>query len=295
MTRVRAGDMADNGDPARPETVEMLLQVIAREYPNLSRQLAKIAVFIEQSHECIGLYKIKDIAERCGVQPSAVIRFAHHFGFGGFSDMQAIFKATLSRKVELENSYQDRIRKVISTQQVALSSDDIIRQSTQRSIDELTALSTGSGIQMVEAVVERLLRAEKIWITGMRRSYPVASYLAYALQHIRSNAVQITNTGGMYQSQIQLMAKNDVLVLFSYEPYAEETLAIARFAAEQGTSIVAITDSQMSPYAQLAEYLIPVQARPVFGFRSLVSSMSLAHSIFVAFAYRAEWLSKNSN
>ncbi|MER1966294.1 MurR/RpiR family transcriptional regulator [Castellaniella sp. GW247-6E4] len=268
--------------------VETLLQTISAEYPNLSRQLAKIAVFIERNHEYVGLYKIKDIAERCDVQPSAIIRFAHHFGFKGFSEMQAVFKARLSRRVELENPYRDRIRQVIGTRQTVFGSDEIIQQSTQRSIEELVSLGSEPSLKEIDAVVDRLIGSDKIWIAGMRRSYPVASYLTYALQHIRSDAVQITNTGGMYRSQIRRMAKDDILLLFSYEPYAEETLDIARFAAEQGVAIVAITDSQMSPYAQLAAHLILIKERPTLGFRSLVSSMALAHSIFVAFAYKAE-------
>ncbi|MHA3903216.1 MurR/RpiR family transcriptional regulator [Castellaniella sp. WN] len=270
------------------ENVEALLQAISRDFHSLSRQLAKIAVFIEKNHEYVGLYKIKDIAERCEVQPSAIIRFAHHFGFSGFSDMQSVFKEQLSRQVALENSYQDRIRQVLNTRQGDFGSDEIIRQSTQRSIEELVSLGAESNLKEIDAVVAQLVASEKIWIVGMRRTYPVAAYLAYALQHVRSNAMQITNTGGMYQSQIRLMAKNDVLVLFSYEPYAEETLDIARFAAEQGTAIVAITDSHMSPYAQLADHTLLIKERPIFGFRSLVSSMALAHAMFVTFAYQAE-------
>lgn len=270
------------------EGVESLLEAISNDYSNLSRQLAKIAAFIQQNHEYVGLYKIKDIAQRCGVQPSAIIRFSHHFGFKGFSDMQAVFKASLSRKVALESSYQDRIKKVMDTGLVSLGSNEIIQQSTQRSIEELVALGSEISLKAIDAIVDLLIGSNKIWIAGMRRSYPVASYLAYALQHIRSNAIQITNTGGMYQSQIRRIAQGDVLVLFSYEPYAEETQDIARIAFDQGAAIVAITDSHLSPYAQMTDHLVVVHERPIFGFRSLVSSMALAHSIFVAFAYKAE-------
>lgn len=281
-TSMSGPDSAPRGD------VEALLETISRDYSSLSRQLAKIAVFIEKNHESLGLCKIKDIAERCDVQPSAVIRFAHRFGFDGFSDMQAIFKAQLSRKVAFETPYQDRIREVLNTRQGAFGCGEIIRQSTQRSAEELLALGSEPNLKEIEAVVARLVASEKIWIAGMRRTYPVASYLTYALQHVRSNAVQVTNTGGMYRSQIRCMQKEDVLILFSYEPYAEETLDIARFAAERGAAIVAVTDSQMGPYAQLADYLLLIREQPVFGFRSLVSSMALAHAIFVTFAYRAE-------
>ncbi len=56
------------------------MEVITQEFDSLSRQLKLIARYVEQHRDHIGLDRIQDVAERCGVQPSAVIRFAKHLG-----------------------------------------------------------------------------------------------------------------------------------------------------------------------------------------------------------------------
>ena len=63
-------------DPPPPPAAELLLGAIKDEFESLSRQLKLIARYIEQHRDHIGLDRIQDVADRCGVQPSAVIRFA---------------------------------------------------------------------------------------------------------------------------------------------------------------------------------------------------------------------------
>ena len=71
---------------------EQLLADITDAYESLSRQLKQIARYVEQHRDHIGLDRIQDVAQRCEVQPSAVIRFAKRFGFSGYSEMQKIFR-----------------------------------------------------------------------------------------------------------------------------------------------------------------------------------------------------------
>lgn len=77
--------------PTTPTVDELMLQVAAQ-YHSLSRQLKVIATYVEQHKTSLMLERISDIAEQCQVQPSAIVRFAKHFGFSGFSEMQAVFR-----------------------------------------------------------------------------------------------------------------------------------------------------------------------------------------------------------
>ena len=56
-------------------------------------------------HE-LALGTVAAVAEAAGVQPSALIRFANALGFGGFSEMQQVFRGRL---VERSASYRERI------------------------------------------------------------------------------------------------------------------------------------------------------------------------------------------
>ena len=80
-----------------PATVEQFLQHLTQEYDGLSNRLKVIARHVETHRDQLGLEGIQTLAQACGVQPSAVVRFAKHFGFSGFSEMQKLFREGRSR------------------------------------------------------------------------------------------------------------------------------------------------------------------------------------------------------
>jgi DNA-binding MurR/RpiR family transcriptional regulator len=92
----------------------------------------------------------------------------------------------------------------------------------------------------------------------------------------------------MQLGQMRSVRKDDVMLVISFAPYADETIAVAKMAAERGARLIAITDSHMSPLAKLAQVVLVVQDNSTFGFRSLNSTMGLAQSLFIALAYMLE-------
>ena len=94
--------------PPKPlSPVDEFLQRLVNEHGQLSRQLKLIGAYIEQHRDHVGLERIQDIADHCGVQPSAVVRFAKHFGFSGFSEMQALFRAGIATQIAPSRSYPE--------------------------------------------------------------------------------------------------------------------------------------------------------------------------------------------
>src|SRR5258706_188066 len=95
--------------------VETLLKQISRQFDGLSKQLKVIARHVEEHRDQIGLEGIQDLARQCGVQPSAVVRFAKHFGFSGSSEMQKVFRDVLASQISPSRNYKTRIRRVIES------------------------------------------------------------------------------------------------------------------------------------------------------------------------------------
>lgn len=271
-------------DPA----AERLLETIAQEFTSLSRQLKLIARYIEQHRDHIGLDRIQDVAERCGVQPSAVIRFAKHFGFSGYTEMQKIFRDGLAQQIAPSRNYQARIRSVIEAAQGQLSSTDIADEFIGGSIAGMQELKRDLHSTVFDDAVALLAACPTVWVVGSRRSFAVASYLTYALQHTDKRVEMVSGLGGMVEGQLRGLRAGDVMLVVSFAPYAEESLQCARAAATRGAHLIALTDSQMSPLAGLAAATLVVHEASTFGFRSLTNTMCLAQSLFIALAYRTE-------
>ena len=269
---------------------EHLLESIAAEFDSLSRQLQVIARYVEQHRGHIGLDRIQDVANRCAVQPSAVIRFAKRFGFSGYTGMQKIFREGIAQQISPSRSYQARIRSVIDAAQGTLSSADIADEFIGASIAGMTELKRDLHSSVFDDAVALLAQAPTVWVAGSRRSFAVASYLAYALQQTDKRVELLSGLGGMHEGQLRGLRAGDVMVVASFAPYADESLLCARFAVAGGAKLIAITDSKMSPYAALASAVLVVHESSTFGFRSLTNTMCLAQSLFVALAYRTELL-----
>lgn len=280
-----------NESPAAATSVASLISHISSEYDLLSKQLKIIARYVEEHKDHIGLEGVQQVAQQCNVQPSAVVRFAKHFGYSGFSEMQALFREGISRQLAPSRTYQSRIRDIITAgngQSGSLSSTDIASEFLTGSLAGMQELKNSIDTTSFKKAVNLLAASDCIWIAASRRSFPIAAYLDYALQHTDKRIGLVTGIGGMQQGQMRSVRKNDVMIAISFSPYAEETVAVAKSAVERGAKLIAITDSQMSPLAKLAQSSLVVQDNSTFGFRSLTSTMSMAQSLFIALAYTLE-------
>lgn len=268
--------------------VDQLIARITAEYDTLSRQLKVIAKYVEQHRDHIGLEGIQQLAAQCQVQPSAVVRFAKHFGFSGFSEMQAMFREGLTRQLAPSRNYRARIRDIIESGSGSLSSVEIAREFLAGSQAGMHELEASLDEAAFNQAVDMLRETDCIWIAASRRSFPVAVYLDYALQHTNKRVCLMSGLGSMHLGQMRSVRPGDVMLAVSFSPYAEETLAAVGLAVERGAELIAITDSRMSPLAKLAKASLLVQDNSTFGFRALTSTLGLAQSLFIALAYALE-------
>lgn len=287
-TRNSSPKTTDTEGPAPYATADEFLAAVHAGYASLSRQLKNIARHVEKSRDRLALEGIQEAARQCEVQPSAVVRFAKHFGFSGFTQMQALFRIGAARQLAPNRDYQERIRDLVGAGKDSLSAAHIAHEVIGGSIDSLHALQRALPDAQFDAAVALMLEAPTLWLVASRRAFPVGAYLAYALQHTAKPVHWLNGLGHMQQGQLRALVPGDLLIAVSFEPYAQETLEVAQAAVARGARLLAITDSQLSPLAAQAQATLLVQDGATFGFRSLTSTLALAQSLFLGLAYRLE-------
>lgn len=270
-----------------PATAEALRAEIVRRYETLSKRLKQIARYILDEPNDIALETLAVIAERCGVQPSAIVRFAKSFGFEGASQMQRLFRdGLLSNNAAL--GYSERVRQL---DQATNASDaepaDLLAEFVEgNTLAIQNLLQTVSGGDM-RAAVDLILAADTVHVVGFRRSFPVASYLAYSLLQAGKRAVFVDGVGGLAKQQVQMIGASDLLIAVSFHPYSEETVGIVDLVRANDGRILAISDSLVSPVAKPADHVLQVRESEVRKFRSLSASMCLAQALVINFAFEA--------
>src|SRR6478609_9078027 len=105
---------------AFPETYDDLEKAIIERFPSLSRRLQQIASYALDNPSELALETIAAVAQRAGVQPSSLIRFAKGFGFSGYSDMQRVFRLRLTDAMP---DYKERLRSLRTEQETEQAKD----------------------------------------------------------------------------------------------------------------------------------------------------------------------------
>ena len=133
---------------------------------------------------------------------------------------------------------------------------------------------------VLEQSVEALSHARTLHVMGLRRAFPVASYLAYAFEKMHIPAV-LHDRAGKLQNR-HAVREGDAAIVITFTPYSEETLEFALECVTRDIPVVAITDSASGPLHRGG--ILPIQVSEVdFGaFRALSATLSLAITLAVA-------------
>ena len=259
---------------------EQLKQTISQAYPDLPKQLQRIARFaLEKPHD-LALGTVAAVAEAAEVQPSSMIRFANALGFGGFSEMQQIFRGHL---VERSASYRERIEQMRrGGKPAAGGGTGVLRQFVDEAIAELSHLEENVSPADMKAAVRLLAGAQLIHVLGQRRAFPIASYLAYALRKLDLRTHLLDGVGGMLGEFVRGIAPGDVLVAISTRNYSPEVVDAAAACHQRGVAVIALTDSALSPLKPSARVCFELGDDSAQQFRSLVGQVCLSQALVVA-------------
>jgi DNA-binding MurR/RpiR family transcriptional regulator len=272
-----------------PSNSEKLRSEIVKSYDELSPRLQQVAKYVLDNPNDMALQTLAVIADRCQVQPSTIVRFAKTFGYDGASQMQELFRDEMLTQPP-SPSYAERIRQYNRRAGAngSIAPHDVMREFADSNILALEHLRDTVRKADLERAIDLIRAAHAVYIVGLRRSFPVASYLAYALRHIDKRAYLLDGVAGMLSEQAGLLTAKDLLVAISFNPYAAETAQIATAAKESKARIIAITDSRLSPIASAADLTFEIKDAEVRQFRSLTASLCLAQSLVISYALEME-------
>jgi DNA-binding MurR/RpiR family transcriptional regulator len=274
---------------AAPSDPEKLRAEIVKSYDQLSPRLQQVAKYVLDNPNDMALQTLAVIAERSNVQPSTIVRFAKTFGYEGASQMQELFRDEMLTQPR-SPSYAERIRQFSRRAGTSgsLEPHDVMQEFADNNIVALEHLKNSVRAADLERAIDMIRTASAVYLIGLRRSFPVASYLAYALRHVDKRAYLLDGVAGMLPEQGGMLTAKDLLIAISFHPYAAETAQIAAAAKERKARIVAITDSRLSPIAGVADLAFEIKDAEVRQFRSLTASLCLAQTLVISYEFEME-------
>jgi DNA-binding MurR/RpiR family transcriptional regulator len=249
----------------------------------LPRRLTQVASYAIEHPDEIAFGTVASIALAAEVQPSTLVRFAQSMGYQGFSDLQDVFRSRLRDRIL---NYDERIEHLRQHDLNATKATVIFGGFSEAAEKSLHDLREKLDPVKLEEAVNMLAKADTIYLIGLRRSFPITSYMSYAFGKLGIRNHLIGAMGGLAQEDVSFATNKDAVLAISFTPYASETVSLTQAAAARQVPIIAITDSPFSPLAPLSKAWFEVTEANFEGFRSMAATLALAMTLTVAVAER---------
>ncbi|PZQ99653.1 MAG: RpiR family transcriptional regulator [Cereibacter sphaeroides] len=258
-----------------PKSVEQFRERLTLISDDLPKRLRQCAEFIADNTERIAVSTVAEIAFGAGVPPSALMRFCQIMGFSGYSEMQKLFREAYAPGWPDYATRLKNLRLSGSGSPGALLAEFL--EAGRLSLETLAKTMDDAALN---SAVAALVGADTIHIVGLRRTFPVASYLAYVFEKMQVPAMLHDGLGKL--DHRFALRPGDAVLAISFAPYSEETIALARDARARGLKVVALTDQPQSPLSPLATAVLTVPEVDFGAFRSLTATLALALTLAVA-------------
>ena len=142
-----------------------------------------------------------------------------------------------------------------------------------------TLASSSLEQDLADVVVLLSERKRRVWFVGGRFSQLVATYLYMQLRMLRPGCLMVAEAPQRRVLDSMDIARRDLLCLFDYRRYQEDTIEAGRRAAEQGAVVVVFTDPWLSPAVEYGRHVLISHAVSASPFDSLLGAFALTELI----------------
>ena len=170
-----------------------ILTIIQSNLPSFSKGQKLIAKYIIESYDKAAFMTASRLGKTVGVSESTVVRFAVELGYEGYPSMQKALQAMI-------------LNRLTSVQRIEVTNDrigdqDVVSMVLQTDVDKIRMTNETVDRAAFEAAVNAIVKAENIYILGVRSSASLATFLGFYFNYMFDNVRLVTNsgTGSMFE------------------------------------------------------------------------------------------------
>ena len=231
-----------------------LTEQIIKAFDTMPAQLQAGARYVLDRPRDVALLSMREQARQAGVQPATMTRLAKHLGMDGYDDVRELY-ASAVREGDLGFAGKAGVQ-VVSQK---LRGDKALAAEMLKSIGaQIDRLAAPDRLDSLVAAARTLASARRIFCLGLRSSHSVAWHLHYVLSLVGERSIHIDGIAATGADALARATGRDVLLVASVLPYTRMTVELAEYAVARGLRVVAITDSEVAPLAQIAQHSVIV-------------------------------------
>lgn len=211
----------------------MITKQIKRLYCNLTPAEQKVADYTIEYPKDVTEMTVHQLAEKCGVASSAVVRFCKAVQLQGFSEL----KIELARELgSMQETKENTVPSVVHESGV----EGIVRKVFNSGMTTLQDTLDKLDFSGIEKMSKILVSAKHIFIFGLGTSAAVVTDAQYRLSQLGLWATACTDILLMGVTAANL-GEGDVVLAISHSGRTKAVVDAVRHAKRQGATIIAIT------------------------------------------------------
>ena len=246
--------------------------------PKISKGHKKIAQYILAHYDKAAFMTAAKLGETVGISESTVVRFASELGFDGYPGLQKALQEAMRNKLTA-------VQRIEVSSLDQLGDGEVFKRVLLHDIEHIRHTLEETAMDQFNSAVDHIVKAKHVYVMGVRSSSALASFMAYYFK-LMLPEVTLVQTGSRSElyEQILRIGEDDVMIAISFPRYSARLINAVAYAKEQGTNIVAVTDSTMSPVAPYANETLVCRSDMASIVDSFVAPLSLLNALVVAIA-----------
>ncbi|MEG0381929.1 MAG: MurR/RpiR family transcriptional regulator [Christensenella sp.] len=254
-----------------------ILDRINSDYVKMSKGQKLIAEYILKEYDKAAFMTAATLSSLVGVSESTVVRFAYALDYDGYPSLQK----------DLQEVIQTKLTTVQRLNMMeGLTSDEVVNASFKTDINNLRFTREHIDTENLVKIVDSIDRARKIYIMGTRSSGPLAEFLCYYMNYMNENIKLIRFDGSDIFSQILSADERDVAIAISFPRYSMRTIEGMTYLKSCGCKVIAITDNEEAPPAQIADYTLTAKSYMNSFVDSFVAPLSVINLLIIMLGLR---------
>ncbi|MBD5550317.1 MAG: MurR/RpiR family transcriptional regulator [Lachnospiraceae bacterium] len=257
------------------------------QFKRMSKSQKVIASYISDHYDEAVFMTAAKLGHTLHISESTVVRFALMLGYDGYPEFQEALAAWV--KEQLSDIQRIGVKYAGCTQSEVLAS--VLQSDMDKIRDTIKHLDAST----FDTAVDIILKARKVYISGIRSCEPLADFLCFYLNMMRGEVVCIKTTS-MSETFEQMLRINerDAFIGISFPRYSMRTLKAMEFANDRNAKVICLTDSIHSPMCMYSSCNLFARSDMVSIVDSLVAPLSVINALVVAMCLKRPAEVKNS-
>ncbi len=237
----------------------------------------KLAGYILKNQKQCAFMTSTALGAAAGVSESTVIRFASYMGYKGYPHFQSELRESLKNELSALDRFTigDKKESSKAFQGIFESEVDIINRTLK-----------GLSPEVFNGAIDSLDTKESILTVGFKGSYCLSSYAGYNLSKIHSKVQIIEEWNERWFNYLNDLGAETAAIIFGFPRYPQNVVTIAKMLKEKGVTLIVVTDSIVSPIAELADYLFIIPVKKAYFVDHLSAVMCLVNAMVFSLSHR---------